>query len=384
MKNFILLLCTVALYSCNPNQNEINQIKKQVYSTLKIPIDENFNPDLSRIQHFDSDSGEYIAIQNKTNFEVGIFDINSLTLHQTIPLKKEGPNGLGLMNGFTIKSKDTILIASIPPRIHFINFLGEKYLTIKIEDPEKKANYLSSNNETPLIFQNEKIFGIQPYFQELYNISFKDIERTRPIFRLTLNPNGKSELEWLEINRPKDEWDNGKKSLDVSWADNGDSIIIAPQLDHRIWIISKKEGRLLGMKELKSSHINGFRIIKESPVGDVEIIKDLENGRYELLLYDPYRKIYYRFFYPAIQIESFNLTPRKMMENHPKLGVMVLDKNLKIMGQHLFETNYAQPWNYFVGKKGLYVSTNNPNRDDFDENFLRYDIIRFEGLKYED
>jgi hypothetical protein len=384
MKKFIFLLTLVAITNCKPKESEIKQIKKQFYSTIQIPIDQNFNPDLSRIQHFDSDSGEYLAIQNKTNFELGIFSLDSLKIHQTIPLRKEGPNGIGLMNGFTIKSKDTILIASIPPRIHLINFHGEKYSTIKIDDPERKANYLSSNNETPLILEGKKLFGIQPYFQDLYNISFRDVENTRPIFKLTILPKGKSELEWLNINRPKDEWDNGKKSLDVSWADNGDSILIAPQLDHRIWIISKKEERLLGLKEIKSSQINGFRIIKDSPVGDVEIIKDLENGRYELFLYDQYRKIYYRFFYPSIKIESYDLTPRKMMQNHPKLGVMVLDKNLNILGQHLFETNYAQAWNYFVGKKGLYVSTNNPNRDDFDENFLRYDIIRFEGLNYED
>ncbi|GMQ30743.1 hypothetical protein [Algoriphagus confluentis] len=63
---------------------------------------------------------------------------------------------------------------------------------------------------------------------------------------------------------------------------------------------------------------------------------------------------------------------------------MVLNQNLEILGENLFENFQIEPWNYFVGKKGLYVSTNNPNRDDFDENFLRYDIMRFEGLEYED
>ena len=66
------------------------------------------------------------------------------------------------------------------------------------------------------------------------------------------------------------------------------------------------------------------------------------------------------------------------------IGVMVLDKDLKILGEFNFLNHEIENRNYFVGKKGLYVSTNNPNRDDFDENILRYDIIRFEGLKYED
>ncbi len=63
---------------------------------------------------------------------------------------------------------------------------------------------------------------------------------------------------------------------------------------------------------------------------------------------------------------------------------MILDNNLEVLGEHLFDNFQIEPWNYFVGRKGLYVSTNNPNREDFDENFLRYDIIRFGGLKYGD
>jgi hypothetical protein len=63
---------------------------------------------------------------------------------------------------------------------------------------------------------------------------------------------------------------------------------------------------------------------------------------------------------------------------------MVISSNLDLIGEHLFETHQIQPWNYFVGRKGLYVSTNNPNRDDFDENVLRYDIIRFDGLEYDE
>ena len=384
MKKKSIFIALTIFSCCSQKHADNNPINKNIFGSIEIPIKENFNPDLSRIQHYISDSGEHLVIQNKTSFELGVFSLDSKDLKITIPLQKEGPDGVGLINGFQLVSKDTILIAAIPPRIHFVNIAGEKFSTITIEDPEKKANYLSSNNETPFIYSKGIIYGIQPYFGDLYSVKPEEVKKSHPIFKVSSTFNDKSKLEWLSILRPEDEWINGKKSLDVTWTENGDSILISPQLDHKLWIISKEKEKIVGYKEIKSNKINGFRIIEDLPVGDSEIIKDLENGRYELLLFDHFRKVYYRFFYPSIDWESYNLSPREMMQNHPKLGVLILDQNLNIIGEHIFEKNYAQAWNYFVGIKGLYVSTNNPNRDDFDENVLRYDIIRFEGLNYED
>lgn len=114
------------------------------------------------------------------------------------------------------------------------------------------------------------------------------------------------------------------------------------------------------------------------------MIEALANDRYELLLHDPYRDVFYRFFYIGVDWEQFNMTVRNLFSNRPKVGLMILDKNLEILGEHVFQEHEVETWNYFVGPKGLYVSTNNFNRDDFDENVLRYDILRFSGLKYED
>jgi len=41
--------------------------------------------------------------------------------------------------------------------------------------------------------------------------------------------------------------------------------------------------------------------------------------------------------------------------------------------------------NNFVGRKALTSSTNNPNRDEFDENVLRYDMrFGLKDLKYDE
>ncbi|SDC92886.1 protein of unknown function [Algoriphagus faecimaris] len=383
MKKYLPILAVFLLFNCKSEPKKNRIIKSNVFKSIEIPINEDFAPKKIRTQYFFSDSGQYLAIQNKVNFEIGIFNLDSKKLAHIIPLQKQGPNGVGLNNGFEILSQDCVLIASIPPRIHFLNFAGNKKSSLAIDDPENKANYLAATNETPLLFSENSLYGIQPYFQDLYRTSESDLKKSKPIFKL--NFGGKiAKLNWLSIFRPEDEWEEGKKSPDVSWAHNGDTIIVSPQLDHKFWIVSKSQEKVIGYKTAKSNKINGFRIIEGYPNGDEEIIKDLKNGRYEALLYDSYRKVFYRFFYSEIDWENYNLTPRQLLQNHSKVGVLVLNQDLEIMGEHHFGTNYVQTWNYFVGKKGLYISTNNPNRDDFDENFLKYDIIRFEGLNYED
>jgi hypothetical protein len=59
---------------------------------------------------------------------------------------------------------------------------------------------------------------------------------------------------------------------------------------------------------------------------------------------------------------------------------MVLDKELNILGEFLFgENEVHSKSNMFVGEKGLYISLNNENHPDFDEDHFRYRVIRFEA-----
>ncbi|SIO00673.1 DUF4221 family protein [Algoriphagus halophilus] len=233
--------------------------------------------------------------------------------------------------------------------------------SIRVLDPENKANYIASTNETPFLFSNNSLWGTQPNFKDIYKTTEEEVKKSKPFFKVELS--GKEDnIKWLDINRPTDEWSNGKKSPDLNWAENGDSIIVSPHMDHRLWIISKKGEKLLKYKEAKANKINSFRIIEGYPIGDEEIIKTLKNGRYEILLYDKFRKVYYRFFYPGIDSRKFNLSPRQQLSNNPKIGILILDNKLDIIGEYTFGTNYIESWNYFVGRKGLYVSTKNPNR----------------------
>jgi hypothetical protein len=383
MKRFQYLLILVITTCCSmPEENKI--IKAITYSSLQIPVNQNFSPDRTRTQYIKSDSGEYLAILNKIGPAVEIYNLDSKKLAKRIKLNQDGPNRIGLDNGFYLMAPDSLYLASIPPKILILNFQGEILKKIPVTPEQNSVNFLTSNNELPFLFDDEFLFGAQPFFQNIFQMKENDLKTTKHLYKINLKDQNNT-TEWLEVFRPSDSWKNGKKDGNFSWTDRYDSILVAPYTDHRIWLISKKNGELINYFSLKSNSFNEFRLVGERvPVGDQGIIEDLEKGRYEIILHDHYRDVFYRFFFPGVNWEETGLTPRDLFSNRSKIGIMVIDPTLKIIGEHIFEKNRFQMWNYFVGRKGLYVSTNNPNREDFDENYLRYDIIRFEGLEYED
>ena len=378
----ILLVFISSFLSCQKNKPTA-RIYAYTESIFQVTTPENFIPQFDRIQHYESDSGEFITIFTRSSNELHFINLDTKEFHSKVKFPEDGPNGTGLVNGFHLISQDCLMLASIPPRIKLFNLEGEKKATIPVIDSLNKVDWLGSTNMVPFLFDGKTLFGTQPFFTDIYQTTQKEASSSRPFYKLNLGEFSKM-VKWLPISRPEDEWKNGKISPNIAWADRGDSIIISPISDHRLWIVSKKNQRLLGYRETPTSSIKKFRILSEYPVGDLEIIKGLESGYYDMILYDKYRGVFYRFFFPPVFVDNYEQTPWELKSNKPKIGVLVLDHNLEVIGEKVFSSHQIETWNYFVGRKGLYVSTNNPNRNDFDENFLRYEIVRFEGLDYED
>ncbi len=284
MKPFHSFTIIFLIFGCT-QQNSIHPGLSAIkHSSLEIKTDEGFSPNIQRTQLIDTDSGEYLAIMNKANPSLQLFSLGERESKLTIPLYNEGPNRIGVDNGFHIASKDCLLIATIPPKILVLNFEGEIKKSIPVRDPSNMVNYLSSTNETPFLLSGSSIYGAQPFFQNIYQVKESEIKRSKHIYKITQIQEDQFETNWLPVYRPEDVWKDGKKSMDFTWTQKGDSIVVSPHTDHRLWVISKKDNAILDYKEVKSKQVKSFRIIKEYPSGDQGIIETLENGQYDLFL----------------------------------------------------------------------------------------------------
>ncbi len=85
---------------------------------------------------------------------------------------------------------------------------------------------------------------------------------------------------------------------------------------------------------------------------DEEYLHFMQQTNYLAMLYDPYREVYYRFVYHP-QAGAF---PTPILKSELKIthSIMILDKDLRVIGEQLFDKYLFTP-RAFVGKKGLYI-----------------------------
>lgn len=94
------------------------------------------------------------------------------------------------------------------------------------------------------------------------------------------------------------------------------------------------------------------------------------------LMYDKYRKVFYRFaLMPDDNIKPFSNNP------HQSFSIIILNKDYEIIGETKFPGNTYAHHLCFVGKKGLYISENNENNPQFDENKLVFRCFTLQGRK---
>jgi hypothetical protein len=72
--------------------------------------------------------------------------------------------------------------------------------------------------------------------------------------------------------------------------------------------------------------------------------------------------------------ESYNHDDLEL--SRPYMGVMVLDGDLNVLGEHIFaQFEVFSQWNHFVGENGLYLSMNKVFNPEYNEDELRYLIF---------
>lgn len=123
--------------------------------------------------------------------------------------------------------------------------------------------------------------------------------------------------------------------------------------------------------EVKSKYVNKFLYVNCPPEGQNEgTVAYFANDQYSTILYDKFRDVFYRLFLPSFELRNLEqeYNNRDLRVSRPYMGVMVLDKDLNVIGEHVFDKfQIFTLSNHFVGEKGSYLSLNNLFHPDYDE-----------------
>lgn len=117
---------------------------------------------------------------------------------------------------------------------------------------------------------------------------------------------------------------------------------------------------------------------KISPIiasGDLltDVIAKVKTPEYTSLLYDKWKKLYYRFYYPGIEPpKDMGMEYFWALKDTPQLfSVMILNEDLQVIGETLMPKNKYTPYMSFLNEDGLHFAlhVNNP---DFDPDYLKF------------
>lgn len=378
---YLILYCLLFLFcwGCHSGskQSQPALVLERV-EEVTIPIRDctYMNPASARL--LETDSGTFLFAYNHVEKKLHFIDFSDGRVVHKVPLAQDGPNSMARAMGVTVTGLDSIWVSFIPPALALINFNGEVVFREKIPNQGIEIMGIYTPGSRPILKYGNELFGPQPYFMDFQNMGKGEILKHHLLFSMDLD---NREVFWHEVFYAEDFWDAGKKISDFSWAMREGKIYIAPLHDHEIIIYDVNDKEIVDRKPIKSKFIDRFQYANELIWDRKEAIKSkLAYDHYGDLIYDGYRDVFYRIALPAVEANDDSTEEElwAQFRSKPVAGVMVLDSNLDLLGEHLFE-NYEihSSGSFLVGSKGLYISLNNENHPDFDEDHFRYQVVKF-------
>ncbi|MCC5936872.1 MAG: DUF4221 family protein [Lunatimonas sp.] len=385
MKKIIFIIFLSLLSSGCKKKTQERHFKMEIIEEISIKTNDLISVNPGNTKFIETDSGTFLFAYNHVEKNYQFIDFSKGEVNHKIPLTFEGPNSVKGFLGATLTGADSIWLTFSPPAIGLINFKGELLLKRQVPNEMVSVTALITTFYKPIIQIGAEIYGPQPYFMDHHEMGKELIAKHQLVFSYSF---GTESTSWHEVFYSNTYWDNGKKLTDYSWDEREEKIYIAPYYDHQIQVFDSATKRVVKRKEVKSVYVNRFNFVDNIPSGFEEANKNtLESEQYGPFIYDRFRDIFYRVFIPSYksdnELSSEEL--RFIVRSRPYAGIMVLDNELNVLGEHLFDKfEIHTSTNMFVGEKGLYISLNNENHPDYDENHFRYRVVRFNvGGDYE-
>jgi len=367
--NYIIILFVFVLTSCIKEKEKAGLVLKKSTQKLSFPIDESTKTKIFTLSTYTEEATgkEYLTFQNQTRNEILFYDIATQNPAFKIMPEVEGPDGIGFLRGYRIKNLDSIFVAvQGKNEVCLINKQAELKDRFRYDETEDGKillyNAFTTFRYRPPVFINEKMYIIttcdrwaeknpvsatidleNKHVQALYGFEY-------PSFPKTENKAKKS----------------GKES-DFSRCFDGTHFIYSFYFDEDIYICNIDHTEITKVNA-KSRFIN--QIGYTDDFGNLTFKQIAENPNYGNLIYDPYRKLYYRVAYPKVEIEN-DVNMLDVIEyGRKRFSIIILDENFNLIGETLFPDYTYNSWLMFVREDGLYISSSHCMNPEFSDDTL--------------
>uniref|UniRef100_UPI0040478173 DUF4221 family protein n=1 Tax=Roseivirga sp. TaxID=1964215 RepID=UPI0040478173 len=344
------LFLILSIFSCN-NQPKIPldnapQYKVDILPTdriLKISIDSTTSNVSEYLTYYynDSKNEEYLISANTFMNVLQFFDLNEPQDSFLLPIEMNGTRGIGPILAAYVINLDSII--AFPTEDNNIYVLDTSYQKFKKIDYTEPSGYTNARPSMLYFSSYAYLKGNKVFVKSLYQTNFRTISNSQLSkihlgYSIDLTSGNVSLLNHMY---PDDYFKEGMKHYDFSASFSDNAFVYSFFGDHSLYV-SKNPNEKIHKIYGKSKYLNEILPLFPADGDRLDRSKYLSiMDHYGNLIYDRYRAIYYRFCYPALEMDEMK-DVLDNLHNPRQFSIQIFDKDLNIVGETLFE-NYCRP-----------------------------------------
>lgn len=374
---YILFCLPILIISCSESgKNSHEFYLEESSNSISLSIDTSISHYIKALFVFTDKEGEsYLVFQNDKKPEILFYDIKSQKLFHRLGLELYGSNGVGYTLGFYVKDWDEVYITSL--------HRNEIYIVDRNGRIKRKIDYKKYSEELPMTAFQSMSFGYTPillidnrlYITQHPNRAFGDeiLEKSPVTIVLdTLERKAiSSEFTFPLLTSSENYYKTLSTEFNFSRIFDGERIIYSFGGDEHIYI-TNKENELKDRKNAKSKYLPLLSVKAYNLSGINSLKKINEIPGYGNLIYDEYRDVYYRVAYPETELANDENFGDVWQYGRKKFSIIILDKDLEVIGETLFPEEIFVSTLLFVLEDGLYICDNYFKNPDYDDNILSF------------
>jgi hypothetical protein len=330
------------------------------------------------------DGREYFSFLNYHSNQILFYDFQTQAFLFKIEIPREGPDGAFPIMGYYINGFDSMYIAALSFE-GLIRIDTAARIVKKIpygatpEGYQANGSFWPSSSRPHLapVFIGNSLYITQrsndsrnPGIDRSISMAVDTANHTTVSFPFTYN----------DVLTEKHFQQSAGGKLDFSREFDGRHFVYSFYGLEHIFITSA-DHREIEQRNAKSRYIDNivFETIRDNPEAGTR--QEMEIPAYGDLIYDRYRDVYYRFAYPKTELPPNESAFKKAVFGRRKFSVIILDRDLNIIGETLFPEGIFNSYVYFVHRDGLYISRDYQIGEDQPEDRLNYTCFELRALR---
>lgn len=379
MKVYIGILFII-LSSCGSKHSFDDEYSlKPTDNYCEFRIDDDTRIPLFNLYVIEEGGVEYLTFSNSENRTILFYNMSGELLKK-VAFEAEGPNGIGTnLFGYYIKDFQHIYIPCANRSV--IYETDTTGIVKKVFDYSKLVDgafsvpaYYTNHDDRQMFFADNSLFIPQSLNRTLGLESWIESSPTAVLFDTITGGTEIFPMFHPHDNISSKEYNQFIADLSYSSIFKDGKLIYSFTMEEELYVIDIK-GEVIEKRQAKSRNIQDV-LPRRLPKDFLSVVKKTcEMPSYGNILYDKFRRVYYRFAYPETDLEN-GLNYLKILHSGKKeFSIIILDEEFNILGETKFPPFTYVPHICFINEDGLFLCTSHFMREDYSDDWLKFQRI---------